>query len=169
MVIEKAVISDAADLATLAVQVWLDTYATEGIRQAFSDYIWTGLTPEKFAEKLTDADNEIYKLTESGHLTGFISICFNSVCPSDHDIRCEIDKLYIHENFTGRGAGAEMIRFLEGVCRVKNIPAVWLSVYEGNSRARGFYKKMDFREAGEFFFELGNERHRNMILIKKIY
>jgi hypothetical protein len=42
-------------MAVLAMQVWLHTYATEGISQVISDYVLAQLTPEQYLLLLDDS------------------------------------------------------------------------------------------------------------------
>lgn len=46
--------TDAANLAALSIEVWLHTYARDGIRQAFSDYVLREFTAERFAAHIAD-------------------------------------------------------------------------------------------------------------------
>ena len=163
MKILKAELSDAKNIAALAVQVWLDTYAVTGIRDVFSNYIWTELTPESFSNKLNDKNRELYKLIEDEHLIGLIELNYDSSYIQNPKSKLEIDKLYIQENFCNRGIGGMMIDFLIMICKKKNLSSFWLSVYEKNARAIKFYEKHNFSEIGEIYFELGNEKHRNIV------
>lgn len=48
--IRTANVSDSANIAALSIQVWLDTYATEGIRQNISKYVLEKFTEERVSE-----------------------------------------------------------------------------------------------------------------------
>ncbi len=164
MIIRKATKEDAKNIASLAVQVWLDTYAVEGIRDTFSEYIWSELTPENFSEKIENDKREIFLLWENEHLIGFAEMNYDSHQTKSSKDDAEIDKLYIQENFCGKGLGKELINHIRKECKVRGVKEVWLSVYENNRRAIGFYEKVGFTETGELFFRMGDEKHRNLIL-----
>lgn len=168
MKIEKADITDANNISTLAVQVWLDTYALDGIRDSFSEYVWQELSPYKFKARLENKNREIYKVVENEHLIGFVEINFDSVIDGNTNSKFEIEKLYIQENFCGKNIGGKLIDFVKSICIKNNISSMWLSVYENNFRAIKFYKKYGFKEIGELYFELKSERHRNIVLEKKL-
>lgn len=168
MEISPAVVSDAGNLATLAIQVWLDTYAVYGIRQAFSNYVWDELSPAKFEKKLKDKSIIILKMVENSHLTGFAEIHFASPCPAAPEITTELEKIYIHQNFTGKKLGVKLLEFIGNEFKKREIQEFWLSVYENNERAIRFYKKNGFEEIGELFFLMEDEKHKNYILKKEL-
>lgn len=167
MEILQAKIQDAKNIASLAIQVWLDTYAVTGIRETFSEFIWNELSPEAFKKKLNNPDIDIYKVVENEHLIAMAEISYNSACPANSSLKCEIDKLYVQQNYHGKNVGANLLNFINSICKKKSIKTIWLTVYENNHRAIKFYQKHNFVEIGDTYFELGEERHRNIILTKR--
>ena len=55
--IRHAELADAPRLAVLAAQVWMHTYATQGVSAVIADYVLAELTPQAFAAKLSDPAN----------------------------------------------------------------------------------------------------------------
>lgn len=53
----KATEGDAADLSALAISVWVDTYADQGIEADYGRYISDHLTESAFAEVLSSEDH----------------------------------------------------------------------------------------------------------------
>jgi ribosomal protein S18 acetylase RimI-like enzyme len=45
---------------------------------------------------------------------------------------------------------------------------VWLGVWERNPRAIAFYRKFEFREAGEHVFPVGNDPQRDIVLVRPL-
>lgn len=168
MKIELAKKEDIKNIASLAVQVWLDTYATEGIRDVFSEYVWNELTPESFQKRFDDKNRLFISVKKNNHLIGFVEINTNSTSPVNSELNFEIDKLYIQNNFCGKNIGSEIISFIGNYCSENSIPGMWLTVYENNIRAIKFYFKNDFEEIGEYYFHLENESHRNLVMYKKV-
>lgn len=167
MIITKADVNDASSIATLAVQVWLDTYAVEGIRDSFTKYVWSELTPDNFRIRFSNPDREFLKVEINSHLVGFAEINYNSTPGKNSGTNVEIEKLYIQENFCNKGIGKKLIFSINERCKDKGILSVWLSVYENNERAISFYRKNNFFESGDLYFNLDGEKHRNLILIRK--
>ena len=168
MKIVKAKKSDIKNVAALAFQVWLNTYSVEGIRDTFSNYLWSEINPEKFEEKFNSELQKFFLLKENNHLIGFVQMNENSESPVNKNSLLEIDKFYIHPNFSGKGYGRAALDFLNEHYKTSRYSEMWLTVYEGNINAVKFYEKTGFICEGEFFFEMENESHRNLVMVKKI-
>jgi hypothetical protein len=63
--------SDALCLGVLATQVFLDTYATEGIRADLAREVLNNYSPEVFAARLADRSHALLLAERAGHLVGF--------------------------------------------------------------------------------------------------
>ncbi len=46
-IIREANIQDALSIAMLKIQVWLDTYATKGLKSEYAEYLASEITKEK--------------------------------------------------------------------------------------------------------------------------
>ena len=62
---------DAVRLAVLAAQVWLHTYATDGISNEIAQYVLSELTVEKFSEHLNEHQTTILVAERDHYLAGF--------------------------------------------------------------------------------------------------
>lgn len=167
MLIRPARSEDAQNLAALAIQVWLHTYATEGIRDALSAFVLAEFTPDTFRARMRDPRRQLLVAEHNGHLVGYAELDFEAPREDVPGIRTELATLYVQEHFAGQGLGK---RFLEACAeealRRTESDAYWLSVYHGNTNAIAFYRKHGFTERGAFDFEFGGERHRNLVMAR---
>lgn len=62
----------------------------------------------------------------------------------------EIDQLYVHADARGTGIAAALLTHGEDRIRAAGHPAAWLAVVEGNARARHFYERHGWRDAGPY-------------------
>lgn len=163
--IREATAADAINLAALAIQVWLDTYATAGIRTGLSEYVFTELSPGRFADTVTSGDNEVFLAQREGHVIGFGILKTRSECPASHLYRAELDMLYVQERFCGQRVGSRLLEEVETRCRATE-RGLWLSVWQHNQRAISFYEAHHFDIIGEIDIELDTEKHRNIVFGK---
>jgi len=70
-IVRSARDADAARIAVLATQVWLHTYATDGISAAIADYTRTELTPDKYLAIQNDSLAHIWVAERGAYLIGF--------------------------------------------------------------------------------------------------
>ena len=164
MLIREINDTDYKNLSALAIQVWLHTYAKDGVRKEYSDYVLSKFTPDYFRDIHKAGSKTIYVALEYDHLVGFITVDMNSV-PSEIEFQGnEIVTLYIQEYFQGKGIGKKLIE--KAVQELKS--SLWLSTWIHNTNAIEFYKHFGFNISGTTYFHLGDEKHENYILTYSI-
>lgn len=163
--VRSAVEADAHTLAALAIQVWLGTYATEGVNDLLARYVLETFTPPKFAGWVKDADACLLVAEVDEHVVGYALLRFGAVQPLVPEAGTELCTLYVQEPFTGAGVGSALLSKAASSVRERTgTDALWLSVNVKNRRARGFYEKRGFVEKGRTHFVLGEGRHENLVL-----
>lgn len=166
--IRKADLGDVSNLAVLKQQVRVATYAVEGIRTEFSDYVLSEFTSENIRESIQDNNKLIYIAEIDNHIIGCVEIDLNAKCPVESEIGPKIAVLYILERFTGMGIGKMLLDKSLLLCKEMNFNTVWLTVYHKNERAINFYLKNNFKETGKTLFEMGGNRYENKVMIREI-
>ena len=160
--------SDLRCLAVLATQVFLDTYATTGIRASIADEVLRSFSVPAF-EALLAHDETVIALAEiEGHLVGFSQV---TVGRGQELVRAstpaELDRLYVQEPFTYMGIGSRLLASAEEDARTLGATAMWLTPWVHNARARQFYRKHGYVDIGATFFRLDDERHENRVIVKQ--
>ncbi len=156
---------DASRIAVLATQVWLHTYATDGISADIAAYVLQELTPEKYLRILNDPRSQVFVAECGANLAGLAVVQFDSTCPAGSDSRAELKSLYIQAHFMGRGAGKLLLRAAEAEARQRSGAVLWLTVNAQNARAISFYAHQGYTKVGTTTFVLGEGHHENHVLI----
>ena len=157
--VRAAEIRDCNRLTALSLQVWLDTYAMDGINDEIAAYVLSLFTPKKFETILTDDTYRALVYTENGCLRGYVLINLNSRFKGEKN-GFEIDKLYVQEPFQGRGIGRAL---LEAVKKRFGSP-FWLYTWVRN-RSIGFYKHYGFRDIGRYDLHFKSRTVENRVLV----
>ena len=156
--IRKARPSDCLDLAALSLQVWLHTYAIQGLRAKLSHYALSTFTEHHFQQILSNPACQIWVYRQEEHLVGFISVDLDSTF-NDEDYGYEVTTLYVSEHFQGQGVGSKLLDEV----KVQHGASFWLSAWVNNQKAIDFYQKYGFKNVGELNFELEGELHQNHV------
>jgi diamine N-acetyltransferase len=160
---------DADNLAALGMQVWLDTYATDGVRSQLSNYVLSEFTPARFRRLLTRDESSIFVAENGPHLVGFGQLTAHRSSEFCHRPRQgEIDRLYVQRPFCRSGLGTKLLRQLERRAVELKLDALWLSVWTHNSHARAFYQRLGFSDRGSISVPIENERHENRVLVREL-
>ena len=160
---------DAITVAALSVQVFLDTYATEGVRpdlarEAFSEY-----STEAFAQRLGEA-NRAFILAESGAgLLGYAEVLLSPLtAPAERLSGAELVRLYVQPAAQRIGIGRALLERTEQDVLAALIPSVWLTAWEGNVNARAFYARMGYADVGATTYSLQGHTHANRVFAKQL-
>ncbi|MEM7166075.1 MAG: GNAT family N-acetyltransferase [Planctomycetota bacterium] len=168
MEVRRATLTDVNNVAALAIQVWLDTYAPLGVRSTMSDYVFSELSPERFQFFVHSPTHALLVAAEKAHIVGLAVVSRNSTCPVDTTPRPELDKLYVQPALQRRGVGRQLLRAAEAECVTWSLPALWLAVWEHNQRAIDFYEGCGYAAIGAAEIHLGPEKHRNLVYQKSL-
>ena len=158
--IRKMQQSDCHNLTALAIQVWLNTYATDGIRDKISTFVLKTFTPEYFSSIYQSQDRELYIAIIKDHLVGFVTIDHKSTCPVAEYTGHEISTLYVQDHFQKKGIGSQLLQ--EQVNR--DGTGIWLTTWIQNHPAISFYKNFGLTSIGSTMFDLDGEKHENIVL-----
>jgi GNAT superfamily N-acetyltransferase len=155
---------DAGRLAVLATQVWLHTYATDGISTEIAEYVLAHITPETYAQLLRDASTHVLVATHANHVVGLAVVRCDMPCPDHADLTAELQTLYVQEHFLRQGVGSLLLAAAEALARSRAKSRLWLTVNATNCRAIAFYDWKGYTKIGTAYFVLGTERYENHVL-----
>jgi diamine N-acetyltransferase len=169
VIIRFANIEDSKNITVLKQQVWIATYAVEGIRNEFSNYVLTEFTPEKIRSTIQDKNRIILIAENNNHLVGCVEIALNEKCPVELGNDCpEIAVLYVLERFMGKGIGKMLLH--EAIEKIKKLgyKSTWLTVYYKNHKALEFYQRNHFISIGSTNFVMDGNRYENKVMILEL-
>jgi ribosomal protein S18 acetylase RimI-like enzyme len=149
---------DSKLLAALSIQVWLNTYARDGINLPIANYVLNTFTEGFFKEQLSNKNHPTYLFFDGENLLGFIALQLDSVYQSAVN-GYEIDTLYIQDRHQGKG----IARLLISHARQRHGQTHWLKTWEHNIEAQRFYQYIGFKHIGTSYFELDGEKHDNHV------
>jgi diamine N-acetyltransferase len=163
-----AVPADALCIGVLAMQVFLDTYATDGIRADLAREVLAGYSPEAFAERLADRDVSFVLAETPGHLIGFAEVGHASTCPAQPQASIELVRLYVQLPFQRQGVGAQLLKHAEQHARSTGAGAMWLSAWCGNNRALAFYPAVGYKDVGATEHIIEGRAYPNRLFLKSL-
>lgn len=164
----RARAADTLVLSTLATQVFLDTYATQGINDALAREVATVYSAEVFERRLRDADVELLLVTSGGYTVGFVDMAFATHCPVPGVRGAEVFRLYVQRPFLRRGLGRKLMARAEASARARGQEALWLTAWAGNHGALAFYQSLGFRDIGTTEYVIDGVGHENRVLCKTL-
>lgn len=80
----------------------------------------------------------------------------------------QLQKIYVLKNFLSMKIGKRLQDILIAKATESRAEAIWLSVWNDNQRAIGFYKKNDFQAIGNHQFQIGKEGFEFIVMSKRL-
>ena len=169
LTIRYADTDDSSALSGLSKETFWDAYKTESRleNQHITEYMETAFSVEQIRSEL-DHDNTLFLLADDKTVrAGYAKLEFGSRRPEISALRpVELCRIYLMKSSYGKGFGGELLQrcFREATSREHD--GIWLSVWEHNKNAVGFYKKHGFEIVGTHGFQLGSSIQQDYIMEK---
>lgn len=163
--VRPATAADAHTLAALAIQVWLDTYATDGVNDLLGRYVLSTFTPAAFTAWAEAPDAALRVAQVDGHLVGYALLQFGAAQPLAPGCDTELRTLYVQSPFARSGVGSMLLREARSAAHARTgSDGLWLTVNVKNLHACAFYEKHGLTVTGLTQFVLGDGRHDNHVM-----
>ena len=160
---------DALCLSVLAMQVFLDTYATEGIRPEIAREVLSGYSESSFATAISDPQSRLWVAERIGHLIGFAQVTLGAthqLAPAGK--QAELLRLYVQEPFTGKKVGYRLLAQAEQLAYEAGASVLWLTPWVHNHRALAFYLRRGYQDFGLTHFVFEGESPENRVHAKHL-
>ena len=160
---------DRLCLSVLAMQVFLDTYATEGIRPEIAREVLSTYSQDAFDRAIAASDTRIAVAEVKGHMVGFAQVTLGArheQAPAG--VQSELLRLYVQEPFTGARVGTRLLAEAELIASAHGATVLWLTPWVHNHRAIAFYARRGFVDHGLTYFTFEGESHENRVLAKSL-
>ncbi len=165
LLVRAASSDDAQNLAALATQAYLHTYATEGISRAISGHVMETFSPAKISALIADPVATVWVAELHAHLIGFAVVMMAAPCADKPRSTAELTTLYVQEHFIGKGVGSALLAQATAFAAAQTGAPLWLTVNAANAPAIAFYARHGLRQIGVAWFQIGDARHENQVLI----
>ncbi len=151
------------------MQVFLDTYATQGIRPALAREVLSSYSEARFNEAAVNPQSRLFVAEHAGHMVGFAQVALASQHElAPHGVQAELLRLYVQEPFTGRKVGTKLLIHAENLAAAEGATVLWLTPWVHNHRALAFYSRRGYDDFGLTLFTFEGESHENRLLAKSL-
>ena len=158
--IRRGDINDVALLQQIGRTTFDDTFGNTCTKEDMRGVLDLFFNSAQVALELQDESDNFFFFEQDGIAKGYLRINAKHACPLDsfqNRKSIELVRLYILKEFHGLGVANELMNFALDFARNNGFDLMYLSVWEYNFRARGFYEKHGFVNTGlENDFPLGS-------------
>jgi ribosomal protein S18 acetylase RimI-like enzyme len=164
--IRIATAADAAVVADLARRTFYDTFAAANNADDMALHLASAYGVDQQTRELTDRDITTLLVEQDGVPVGYAMVRSGQVpdCVTGPD-PIELWRIYVDRDWHGRGIAPALLARVKEVAREKGARTLWLGVWERNDRARAFYAKSGFSDAGDHIFLFGTDAQTDIVMV----
>ena len=160
---------DALAISALAIQVFLDTYALDGVRPDLAREALREYAVEAFDARLREPGRRFVLALRDTGVVGFAEVTIDEQAAPAGEVRgAELVRLYVQPRFQAAGLGRRLIAAAEAVAHEAGRSALWLTAWEGNERARAFYARLGYDDIGETVYRFEGQDYPNRVIARRL-
>jgi ribosomal protein S18 acetylase RimI-like enzyme len=163
--IEKVSTFNTDELQKISRDTFYETFVTSTSEENMRLYLENNFSKEQLTKEIEHNDSEFYFALLENEVIGYLKINFSEAQTElNDDNALEVERVYVRNNFHGKGVGQQLLDYAIQLAKQKNMQAVWLGVWENNQRAINFYKKNGFVTFDKHVFMLGEEAQTDYMM-----
>lgn len=163
--IEAIGLEEAGVLAGIGRQTFIDTFASANDPADINAYVAKAFSPEQIRRELSDPDVHAYFARSGDAIGGYIKLNSGTAQTEKVDGNTlEVERIYVASNWQGTGLGKVLMEYAISRARELHCHAIWLGVWEHNTKAISFYERRGFVSFGRHDFLLGTDAQTDILM-----
>jgi GNAT superfamily N-acetyltransferase len=170
--IRRANIDDAAALAQLAEQTFIDTYGPYCDANTVREHCQRNFGIIQQSKEIQNSEGFSLLQYADEELLGFVQMkqieapaCV--LLATERPTIC-LHRYYVKQSWHGKGIALPLLEYAIDLAKSMGAKAIWLNMWQQNERAFAFYKKHGFSLVGEMDYLFGSQVEQDHVLLKVI-
>ena len=167
--ISPVTIQDINVLQDLSIETFSETFGQQNPPEDLELYLEKAFNPQQLIKEIMDSNTNFYFIFQEALLAGYIKL--KNVSLPEHSFlgeALEVERIYVRKPYQHLGLGKHLLDFASEEAQRTHKKYLWLSVWEHNPTAYGFYKSQGYVECGSRHFHLGTLAQTDLIMKKEI-
>lgn len=167
--ISPVTIQDINVLQDLSIETFSETFGQQNPPEDLELYLEKAFNPQQLIKEIMDSNTNFYFIFQETLLAGYIKLK-NASLPEHAFLgeALEVERIYVRKPYQHLGLGKHLLDFASEEAQRTHKEYLWLSVWEHNPTAYGFYKSQGYVECGSRHFHLGTLAQTDLIMKKEI-
>ena len=135
---------DLDTLAAISIRTYEQHY-THLWKDQGKAYMEAQFNLQQLKDHLLDNDHDLFLIKYPVEAIGLVHLHYNaSVLDYPAKICLEIRKIYLLQEYTGKGIGSDVLQLIENLAATKDLKIMWLMAMD-TGKARAFYEKNGYQ------------------------
>ena len=161
--------ADAAAIAELLERTFRDAFEAVNLAENMDQHCRASYNATIQAAEIADPTMTTLVSEQANELIGVVQLNWGGAP------RCvfannpgEIQRFYVDKQWHGTGVARKLLDAALKEMRKRSVDQAWLGVWEHNPRAKAFYRKCGFHEAGDHIFMVGTDPQRDIVMVRSM-
>lgn len=159
-------IDDVKLLQKLSVQTFIETFGAQNTEADMQEYLNNQMSTSQLKKELEHAHSNFYFAYYKDRLAGYLKLNFESAQRETvgTGTAFEVERIYLFKDFQRQGLGKVLFEKAVALGKEKGYRKLWLGVWEHNTPALVFYKKLGLTVFDKHTFVLGSDSQTDLML-----
>ncbi|OPA73576.1 GNAT family N-acetyltransferase [Paenibacillus selenitireducens] len=136
-------------LAQLASEIWYEYFVCIISNEQIDYMVEKFQSVHAITDQITNQGYEYYFMNVNGNPIGYLGI-------KQEEDKLFLSKFYLQKEHRGKGYASQAMEFLVGICKVRRLGMIWLTVNRYNDATIAVYEKKGFRTVRTQVADIGN-------------
>lgn len=159
---------DLDALRNISVQTFTETFTEHNSAENMRKYISENLSIAKLTSEFQHPGSSFYLIYYNEKAIGYLKLNTGTAQTEPNNNALEIERIYVQQEFHGQKVGLCLFEKAKTIALENHYEYIWLGVWEKNTKAIAFYKKLGFLEYDQHVFVLGNDEQIDIMMKLKL-
>lgn len=153
-------------LKKLSVQTFVETFGAQNTEADMQEYLNNQMSTSQLKKELEHVHSNFYFAYYKDRLAGYLKLNFESAQRETvgTGTAFEVERIYLLKDFQRQGLGKVLFKKAIALGKEKGYRKLWLGVWEHNTSALAFYKKLGLTVFDKHTFVLGSDSQTDLML-----
>lgn len=152
-------------LQKIALQTFFETFSEVNSAENMQMYLDENLSLEKLRKELEHPESLFYIAYQSKQPIGYLKVnTGNAQTELKEKGGFELERIYVLYEFQGQSIGFKLFEKAKELFLHGGFDYFWLGVWENNTKALTFYRKLGFIEFDKHIFKLGEDEQIDLLM-----
>lgn len=169
VIIRPVLENEVSKLQELALETFITAFSRFNREEDMQSYLYESLSLEAIKKQFENSESSFLFALIDNNPVGYLKINIGDAqTESELENALEIERIYVHEKYQGKKIGNELYYYALSFAQQNGIEWIWLGVWEHNTGAIKFYRRIGFEEFGRHTFRLGEDIQTDILMKLKV-
>lgn len=165
LLIRECTLEDLSVLKFLSERTFTESFGDDNKEEDLKVYLEENFSPEKLRNELSNEHSTFYIVYNREEPAAYMKVNFEEAhTEKGYENSLEVQRIYVMKQYKGQKIGRSLMEKAVELGKCARLDYIWLGVWEKNTDALSFYKKLGFEKTGEHIFVIGEDRQKDYIM-----